>query len=161
MSAADWTRPPENIPPPRAKESGARKTARKRRAQPLFEADEEPLFAPAPLAGFFDAQIRTIDAEKWPVYPVIWWEPELPLQIPPASGLRHERRYKIPVAGFRDLEITLRPPAGTPAAPDAPRLPELSRRLPASDVTPLGWDARAASSNGKPHVPPASEGDTE
>ena len=149
MSAAEWPRPSEPIPP------GVRRGTRKRGAsrRPRPAAVEPPVPAPAPPADFLSAEPVALDADKWPVHPALWWQPDLPLQLP-ASGLRSERRFKIPVADFRDANPSPEcPPAGTPLAPEA-LAPVWSDLLPASDLVPLGWDPRAClpqhEKNGRP-----------
>jgi hypothetical protein len=67
MSAAEWPRPPENVPPPRTRSAG-----RKRRARAAQETSEPPV-APAPLAGFHSVEVRALDADHWAVAPVLWW----------------------------------------------------------------------------------------
>jgi hypothetical protein len=143
MSAAEWPRPPEDVPPPRPAKTSVRvrRPGRKKLSGEPRENSEAPE-APAPLAGFIAADVRAIDAETWPVAPVLWWQPELPLQIPASSSLRNERRHRIPAAGFLNLAEPPRCPPGVLAAGDRPALPELPRKLPAGDLTPLGWDAR-------------------
>jgi len=102
---------------------------------------EPPVPAPAPLADFISAEPTALDSEKWPVHPAIWWQPELPLQLP-SSGLRSERRFKIPVADFRNAGPSPEcPPAVRVAAAEA-LAPAWNDVLPASDLAPLGWDPR-------------------
>jgi hypothetical protein len=97
--------------------------------------------APAPPADFLTAEPIPLDAEKWPVHPAIWWQPELPLQLP-SSGLRSERRFKIPVADFRNAgPCPVCRPAARVTAVEA-LAPVSNDVLPTSDLVPLGWDPR-------------------
>ena len=137
MSAAEWPRPPESVPPPQTRGAG-----RKRRARTAKETSEPPV-APAPLAGFSSVEVRPLNAEHWAVAPVLWWQPDLPGAVP-ASGLRNERRHKIPSAGFLNVAESPRCPAAVIATLDAAAIPGMPRTIPAADLTPLGWDARAA-----------------
>ena len=137
MSAAEWPRPPESVPPPQPGSGG-----RKRRARTAKGASEPPV-APAPLAGFGSVEVRPLNADHWAVAPVLWWQPDLPGAVP-ASGLRNERRHKIPSAGFLNVAEPPRCPAAVTATLDAAAIPEMPRTIPAADLTPLGWDARAA-----------------
>jgi len=137
MSAAEWPRPPESIPP-----AHTRSVGRKRRARTEQENSEPPV-APAPLAGFHSVEPRPLNADGWAVAPVLWWQPDLASAVP-ASGLRNERRHKIPSAGFLNLVEPPRCPEGALSILDTAALPELPRNLPASDMAPLGWDARTA-----------------
>ena len=137
MSAAEWPRPPESVPPPRTRNVG-----RKRRGRSSQENSEPPV-APAPLAGFRAMDVRPLNAEHWAVAPVLWWQPDLRSAVP-VSGLRNERRHKIPTAGFLNLAEPPRCTAGAIAALDTAAIPELPRKIPAADLSPLGWDARTA-----------------
>ena len=130
MSTAEMPRPAERVVRTRPKKRPARPQALER-----HEVSE-----PA-LADFIGLEVRTIDAEKWPVSPVLWWQPELLLQPAPASGLRNERRHKTPVAGFRNVDLAPVSPAGAVVAPE-PALPQLGVALPLSDLTALGWNPR-------------------
>lgn len=143
MSTAEWPRPSDVAPPPRVKKTASR--ARKRTTQAPVQITP----APAPLAGFVDVVVRAIDAEKWPVHPVIWWQPELPLELPRSSGLRNERRHKVPAGGFLAVNAEPRCVAGTPDTTALPVAPELPWAIPSSDLTPLGWDPRHEKSAGK------------
>lgn len=136
MSTAEWPRPSDVAPPPRVK-----KTASRARKRPT-EAPVEIAPAPAPLAGFLDVAVRAIDAEKWPVHPVIWWQPELPLELPRSSGLRNERRHKVPIGGFLAVGGQASCVAGRADTTALPVGPELPQAIPSSDLTPLGWDPR-------------------
>ena len=137
MSAAEWPRPAEPAPP------RVRRGSKKRGAgRPSRPVEMEPsLAAPAPPADFLSAEPIALDAEKWPVHPALWWQPELPFRLP-ASGLRSERRFKIPVADFRAAGPAPEcPPAARMSSADA-LAPVWKDALPASDLAPLGWDPR-------------------
>src|SRR5690348_4833849 len=126
MSAAEWPRPPESVPPPQTRSAG-----RKRRARTAKEISEPPV-APAPLAVFRSVEVRALDAEHWAIAPVMWWQPELPSAVP-ASGLRNERRHKIPSAGFLNVAEAPRCPASAVATLDAAAISEMPRTIPAAD----------------------------
>lgn len=136
MSAAEWPRPPESVPPPQTRSAG-----RKRRARTAKEISEPPV-APAPLAEFRSLEVRALNAEHWAVAPVLWWQPELPGAVP-ASGLRNERYHKIPSTGFLNFAQPPRRPPAVITTLDAAAIAEMPRTIPAADLTPLGWDARA------------------
>lgn len=130
MSTAEWPRPAEPLLRPRTK----RRTA-KRPAEPSTAADP-------PLANFLALEVEAIDAEKWPVSPVVWWQPALELTPPEASGLRNERTHKARVAGFLSADLApVCPASGALAAPQA-ALPALRGIVPQSDLAPIGWDPR-------------------
>ena len=137
MSTAEWPRPAENTVRPRVKPKPVRSrpVARKTVSEP-------------PLAEFVSVEVHAIDAEKWPVVPVLWWQPELPMEAPRTSGLRNERRHKMPAAGFLNVQVAPVCPAGTIATPDTAVSPDLPGPIPRSDLTPLGWDPRTALAKG-------------
>ena len=139
MSTADWTRPAETQVPPRRRENNGTRPARKRAVRP---ASTEPGIAPAPLADFATLEARPVDAEKWPVYPVVWWQPELALEVPHSSTLRNERRHKVPLPGFLNLQLILVSGAAGLHVPSEPILPDVGGPVPLSDLAPLGWDPR-------------------
>lgn len=130
MSTAEMPRPARRIARPRPQKPSAR-------PQPVerHEASE-----PA-LADFIGLKICAIDAEKWPVSPVLWWQPELLLRLPQTSGLRNERRYKTPVGGFLNVDSAPVCAAGAVLGPK-PVVPRLPVRRAGSDLTVLGWDPR-------------------
>lgn len=165
MSTAEWPRPSERAVPPRAKASS--RTGRKRDLARLAEmrglaADQSvgPPSVPMPLAGFVVMEVQPVEAEKWPVNPVIWWYPDLPVEVPRCSGLRNERRHKTPIPGFLELEELLQCEQGVPAVPGVRFPPEAPRILPASELKPLGWDPRILSVYGKVNGQPLREGET-
>ena len=96
------------------------------------------------LAPFLKTESAPEDAPMWPVHPVMWLQPELRLAVPAATGLVIERKHTIPVSGFLENSMT---PANHARALDRtaqPVLPSIRTRLPASDLTPLGWDPRVS-----------------
>ena len=137
MSAAEWPRPPESVPPPQARSAGRKRCAR------IAKEISEPPVTPAPPAEFRSVEVRALNADHWAIAPVLWWQPDLPGAVP-ASGLRNERRHKIPSAGFLNVAEAARCPAAGVATLNAAGIPEMPRTIPAADLTPLGWDARAA-----------------
>ena len=134
MSAAEWPKPAEFPAAPRAKGSRSRRSAHESKP-------EVP--PPAGLADFAAMGVHAIDAEKWLISPVLWWQPELDLTLPENSGLRNERRHKVPAPGFRNLGVEPLCPAGVVARPEAALRPQWKMEAPPSDLTPLGWDPRS------------------
>ena len=163
MSTAEWPRPSERAVPPRAKASS--RTGRKRDLAPLemrgLATDQSvgPPSVPVPLAGFVVMEVQPVEAEKWPVNPVIWWYPDLPVEVPRCSGLRNERRHKTPMARFLELPELLQCEQGVPAVSRV-RFPAEARILPASELKPLGWDPRTLSVCGKANGQALREGET-
>ena len=137
MSTAEWPRPAENGVRPRVKGKPVRPRPAAR------EAVSEPS-----LADFLALEVHAIDAEKWPVVPVLWWQPEFPMEAPRTSGLRNERRYKIPAAGFLSVQAAPVCPAAAVATCEAGLSQDLPVAIPRSDLTPLGWDPRTALAKG-------------
>src|SRR5690242_8564752 len=114
MNTAEWPRPAGNPVRPRAKG---------RTARPRSVARAE-VCEPAP-ADFLAVEVLSIDAEKWPVVPVLWLQPDLPVEAPRTSGLRNERRHKTPAAGFVNVQVAPVCPAGDVAAPQVAAPPDL------------------------------------
>ena len=137
MSTAEWPRPAENVLQPGTKRRPARSRQGNRRTA------NEPV-----LAGFVALDVRAIDAEKWPVSTVVWWQPDLALASPESSGLRNERRHKMPAAGFLHLDLAPVLTAGAASVPE-PAAPSLPLTTPRSDLTPAGWEARNNNGKGK------------
>jgi hypothetical protein len=103
---------------------------------------------PQELAGFAPANIQPVDAEMWPVQPVIWLQPEWRPALPASSGLRIERHHKIPAPGF--LNVAPEKWGGPPArlvtpwsrSSEPPPPPDVRLTPPESGLTLLGWDPR-------------------
>ena len=96
-----------------------------------------------PLAPFIAIAASAVDAQMWPQHPVAWLQPELDPVIPASSGLRAERRNKVPAPDFAHVPIR---PVGEPAGlqgVDRPLTPQLQPALPKTDLIPLGWDPRS------------------
>jgi hypothetical protein len=78
----------------------------------------------------------------WPVHAVVWLQPDLSTAAPQSSGLRVERRHRIPVPDF------LPSPVAAASQPHAighqcgPLPPEIPQGIPPGDLAPLGWDPR-------------------
>jgi hypothetical protein len=140
-------------------------TARKRSPTKPKTADHPTLEATAnqqELAGFPPARIQPVDAEMWPVQPVIWLQPEWK-PGPTSSDLSIERHHRIPVPGFLNVatgrgygfcnagDLAAGPSAAPPARP-----PGLQLTPPESGLTLLGWDPRTV----VPFVKPAAAGST-
>jgi hypothetical protein len=101
------------------------------------------------LAGFAPANIQPIDAEMWPIQPVMWWQPEWKPGLHTSSDLRVERNHRIPIPGFLNLaagrgfrldDLDAAPSRRLPAAP---LRPEVRLTPPESGLSLLGWDPRA------------------
>jgi hypothetical protein len=114
------------------------------------------------LAGFAPSKIHAVDAEMWPVQPVIWLQPEWKPGLPASSGLSIERRHKIPVPGFLNVAAGRGYPlicsagglaAGQPSALSAQ--PKVRLTPPESGLTLLGWDPRTVVPVGQA-LPPAA-----
>ena len=136
MSTAELPRPAERIARPRPKRRPARPRAEVR------QAATEP-----GLAEFVEFEVRAIDTEKWPISPVVWWQPDLVLGPPHRSGLRNERKHKTPAAGFLNADVAPVCGAGAVSAPDAVA-PALPVRIPRSSLAPIGWDPRTSLGKG-------------
>ena len=136
MSTAELPRPAESIARPRSKRRPARRHPEERHA--VSEPD---------LADFIELEARAIDAEKWPVSPVVWWQPELILRPPHTTGLRNERRHKTPAAGFLNVDLALVCVAGEVTTPE-PAVPALRVKIPESGLAPIGWDPRTSLGKG-------------
>ena len=106
------------------------------------------------LAGFVPANIHSVDAEMWPVQPVIWLQPEWKPGLPVSSGLSIERHHKIPVPGFLNVAAGRGYcsagglAAGLSSAPSV-LLPKVRLTCPESGLTLLGWDPRTVVSVGQ------------
>jgi hypothetical protein len=137
MSTAELPRPAERIARPRPK----KRTARPHPTE--LRAASEPA-----LADFLALEVRAIDAAKWPVSPVVWWQPELALWPPQTSGLRNERKHKTPVAGFLNVDLAPVCAAGAVVSPE-PAVPQLPIRISGSDLAPIGWDPRTSLGEGR------------
>jgi hypothetical protein len=97
------------------------------------------------LAPFVGIQAHVFDIQMWPAHAVVWLQLELKPRLPGSSGLRIERRCKVPVPDFLyfDVPPVLRPQALERVSDPLP--PGVQRQLPQSDLVPLGWDPRVAS----------------
>ena len=153
-----------NLPPPRKNGSARAHAGAKAAAAPAngkapkrspkpSSADGSTVEAtagPPELAGFAPASIRQMDAEMWPIQPVIWLHPEWQPGLPASSGLRIERHHKVPAPSFLNLEAGRGYglicsagglAAGLSSAPSA-LLPKVPLTPPESGLTLLGWDPR-------------------
>jgi hypothetical protein len=155
-----------NVRPPR--KNGA---ARKRSPKPKT-ADSPAVVASTgaqEFAGFAPANIQPVDAEMWPVQPVIWLQPEWKPALPVASDLRIERHHKIPAPGFLNLApeqwggppgprirygCSSEPPA-TSSTLSRALPPDILLTPPESGLTLLGWDPRTVVPVGQALLPAA------
>jgi hypothetical protein len=157
MSTAEWPRPSETAPvrQTKSKRRNTRSSSGKlQQAQPEDRSTE----LPSPLAGFVGLEVRAIDAEKWPVAPVIWWEPTLSLPLPNSSGLRNERGFRVPLAGFFDVEQAPHSRPSELARPEDGVRFEFPPAAAVSDLEPLGWNPLSArDGNPQPHRAPLGE----
>jgi hypothetical protein len=128
----------------REKANGAAETHQKRgagRARPVEMADSS---APEQrLALFSQLTPAAVDAPAWPVHLAMWLEPACATPLPENSGLRVERRHKIPSRGFLGL-VNPAPGAPAPIKECRPVVPDLRLPLPASGLKPAGWEPRRA-----------------
>lgn len=150
MSAREWPEPPgDAVLPVRQRTAKVRGIGRAHGRQRPLDSEGEAPRPPAPPAGFATPVPEVVDTEKWPIVPVIWWQPDLRVELPESSGLRNERLHKIPVAGFLDTAEQLAGASGALACPSAPLRPDLPLKLPLGDLMPLGWDRLAQPRDGK------------
>ena len=115
---------------------GTRKRGSARRAVAM-PADEQKL------ADFAAVETPPIQAGVWPVHAVAWLQPDLSAAAPQSSGLRPERRHRVPVPDFLPFSCS----AATPRLPIEHKAEPLPRPTPRPvfqcDLVPLGWDPRA------------------
>jgi hypothetical protein len=99
---------------------------------------------PQKLAGFAGVPPPAVNAPMWPVHAVVWLQPDLTAAAPHSSGLRIERRHRVPVPDFVHPVVT--PAAGQRllAQEGDPLPPNLPQAMPQCDLSPLGWDPRTA-----------------
>jgi hypothetical protein len=135
MSTAEWARPAGH---------GVRSRKPLRPRAAARPATSEPA-----LADFLSVEVQAIDAEKWPVVPLLWWQPELPIAAPRTSGLRNERQHKIPAFGFLNVDVVPVLPAAAIATPETAGTAGPPVAIPRSDLMPLGWDPRTALAKGR------------
>jgi hypothetical protein len=80
----------------------------------------------------------------WAVHAAVWLQLDLKPMLPASSSLRIERRSRVPVPDFLYFNV---PPSGSSHAPERacdPIQPDVTHERARSDLTPLGWDPRAA-----------------
>jgi hypothetical protein len=152
-------RPPEANGEPAARANGAARKRSHVRPVPADGPAGDASVVPPELAGFGPANIQPIDAEMWPIQPVMWLQQEWTPGPPASSDLRIERHHRVPVPGFLNLDAgrgyrlddleaarerqwSSAPGALPPELP--PALPPIVRLTPPqSGLTLLGWDPRA------------------
>ncbi len=108
------------------------------------EGDSNPaLSGVPPLAPFLAIEATAVDAQMWPQHPVAWLQPTLDPAIPASSGLRAERRNKVPAPDFAYVQI--RPVCDLAGLQGVarPLAPQIQSELPDTDLVPLGWDPRS------------------
>lgn len=146
MSAREWPEPPgDPLLPVRRRPAKVRRSGGGRGGR--LEVEGEAPRPPAEPAGFAAEKPAVAGTEKWPIVPVIWWQPDLPVEPPESSGLRNERLHKIPVAGFLDTAAQLAGASGALESFSALLPPDLPLTLPHGDLIPLGWDRHALARN--------------
>jgi hypothetical protein len=104
----------------------------------------EAAVAPQKLADFAAMETPAMDAAMWPVHAMAWLQPDLAAEAPQSSGLRVERRHRVPVPDFVRLAA---PAASRPHLPERecePLPPRMLQGIPRCDLAPLGWDPRTA-----------------
>ncbi len=95
------------------------------------------------LAGFAAVESPPMDAGMWPAHPALWLHPEPAPRLPQSSGLCLERRNKAFPPEFSCSEGA--PAEGNRALAEIRACPpSIGIGLPPSDLTPLGWNPRAA-----------------
>jgi hypothetical protein len=97
--------------------------------------------APDSSAGFCVLAPPAAAVPAWPVHPLLWLEPDFGAILPATSGLRVERSYGVPAAGFitERKYFTRRAAAAFEGRPVGPRLaPEICR----SGLLPLEREPR-------------------
>jgi hypothetical protein len=107
----------------------------------------ETTFPAQKLAPFAAVEAQPIDVQMGPVHSVVWLQPELRPGLPASSSLRIERHYKVPAPDFLYFDVS---PISHPITLERlwdPIAPAMQQQLPQSDLVPLGWDPRAASSS--------------
>jgi hypothetical protein len=96
------------------------------------------------LADFAAVETPAAEAQMWPVHAITWLGPDMLTAAPRSSGLRPQRRYRVPVPDFVAF------PTAEPSLPSIqqqcePLPPCMPDGIPACDRTPLGWDPRTVS----------------
>jgi hypothetical protein len=136
-------KPPDATPRASKRNGAAGKRSSPPHAQPGKDA-AEPAAQQEPAAAFIVMEPQGIDAPMWPLHPVVWLQPDRKVASPGWSGLCIEHRYRLPAPGFLQIAAVPGCPPGHAADERNPLPPGVSRRLPESDLIPLGWDPRAA-----------------
>jgi hypothetical protein len=121
---------------PRKKNGAAAKPSGEAAAVEIPAAD----FLGAPLAD----ESAAIDCPMWPIHPVVWLQPDGAPTAPGWSGLAIERRNRIPMPDFQPSEIAVFDIPVERNRPCDPLSPNVCATVPLSDLSPLGWDPRAA-----------------
>jgi len=85
-----------------------------------------------------------MDAQMWPVHAVVWLQPDLTAAAPHSSGLRIERRHRVPVPDFLQPVVTITSGPRLPARECEPLPPNPPLGIPQCDLSTLGWDPRTA-----------------
>ncbi len=83
-----------------------------------------------------------MDAQMWPVHAVAWLQPDLNAAAPPASGLRVERRRRMPVPDFLPPAVATNSQHAAIEECCEPLPPAVAHAVPQCDLAPLGWDPR-------------------
>jgi hypothetical protein len=97
------------------------------------------------LAACVAIPVEPVDAPMWPIHPAGWLQPEAPAAAPFWTGLTIERRHRLPAPDLIQLPLAPFPRAGSIDATREALFTAASPAIPPSDLTPLGWDARASS----------------
>lgn len=97
-----------------------------------------------PAASFASLEIPDGGERSWPLSPVAWFAPEFTTRLPESSGLAIERQQRVPFPSLAPLGIEPVDQPHTAEKGGEPLVPDLELRFPQSDLTPSGWEPRAA-----------------
>jgi hypothetical protein len=134
---------------PSAARNGTHRTTKKSRpalkGPPVPDAISATALA---TAAFAAAEAEPIDAPMWPLHAALWLQLEMAPSIPVWTGLAIERHNRIPAPDFLRLDAAPADRPGTLLNPafssgKSALSPPARPDLPASGLTPLGWDPRS------------------
>ncbi|HTS66320.1 MAG TPA: hypothetical protein VMH28_30060 [Candidatus Acidoferrales bacterium] len=142
MKSANLTSALAAAPP--APANGRPRAAGKNGAGKRANGSRQDARPPAgPLCGRFAAlDLAPVDAPMWPLYPAMWFQPELPPSSPQSSGLAIERRHPVPTPDFERCDAASIDLPAAPGRLGQVLVPRADAAVPASDLAPLGWDPR-------------------
>lgn len=88
--------------------------------------------------------VESVDAPMWPIHPAGWLQPETHATPPTWTGLVIERRNRLPAHDLIEFPLAPFSRAGAMESAHEPLFPAADPSMQQSDLTPLGWDPRAA-----------------